>query len=169
MVPVPAPVATMVARRVGGISHAVSRSAVLFDVEAENSIAHTIALASTRFGQKMARVEGESGSERTNLELFRSRACLFVEGGKTRSGRAVVKPVDYFTVHDQVVIKITDVNVCDDRKNLSDFHTCMKSDFTMLFMTFENAIKYMVDYVECHGGATSMSRSPKVIGLIGSI
>lgn len=51
-----------------------------------------------------------------------------------------------------MVIKITDVNVCDDRKNLSDFHTCMKSDFTMLFLTFENAINYMVGYVECHGG-----------------
>ena len=59
----------MVARRPTPL-HAVSRSAVLFDVEAENSIAHTIALASTRFGQKMSRVEGESGSERTNLELF---------------------------------------------------------------------------------------------------
>ena len=72
-----------------------------------------------------------------------------------------MKPVDYFTVHDQVVIKITDVNVCDDVKNLSDFHTCMKSDFTtMLFLTFENAIKYMIGYVECHGGATSVSRAP---------
>lgn len=70
--------ATMVGRR--PMLHAVSRSAVLFDVEAENSIAHTIALASARFGQKMTRMEG----------------------GKTRSGRAVVKPVDYFTVHDQV-------------------------------------------------------------------
>jgi len=110
---------------------AISRSAVLFDVEAENNIAHTIALASTRFGR--------SPLSKT---------------GKTRSGKTLLSspPVDFFTVQDRVVIKLTDVKVCDDRKNMMDFHTCMNTDFKMLFMPFDDAIRYTVDYVFHHGG-----------------
>jgi hypothetical protein len=107
----------------------LTKSVVILDVEAENSIAHTLALAATRFGRRAAPV-----------------------GSKTRSGKQLVKPVNFFTTGDRVVIKITDVKVSDDKKHLTDLHTCMKTDFKMLFMKFHEAITFMNDFVEQNGG-----------------
>ena len=107
----------------------LARSAVILDVEAENSIAHTVALAATRFGRRAAPV-----------------------GAKTRSGKPLMKPVNYFTTGERFVIKFTDVKVSDDKKHLTDFHTCMKTDFKMLFMKYNEGITFINDFVEQNGG-----------------
>jgi hypothetical protein len=107
----------------------LSKSVVILDVEAENSIAHTLALSATRFGRRASPI-----------------------GSKTRSGKPLIKPINYFTTGDRVVIKITDVRVSDDKKNLADFHTCMKTDFKLLFMKYNDAIEYTIDFVERNGG-----------------
>ena len=107
----------------------LTKSVVILDVEAENSIAHTLALSATRFGRRASPI-----------------------GSKTRSGKKLTEPVNYFTTGERVVIKITDVRVTDDKKNLTDFHTCMKTDFKMLFMKYNDAIVFMNDFVEQNGG-----------------
>jgi hypothetical protein len=112
------------------MSRLVSRAVVLLDIEAQNSIAHTIGLSAIRFGRSISDVS------------------------RTRSKKKQEKKqaINYFTTHERTLIKINNVGVNDDRKHLADLHTCMKKDFSMLFMTFQDAVKYTVDYVERNGG-----------------
>jgi len=119
-------------------------STTILDVEAENSVAHTIALSAVTFGTK----------------------CVPV-GSKTRSGKVLTKQVKHFTVNDSVVIKLRDVKVRDDKKNLTDLHTCLTTDFKMLFMTFEEAMEFMCEFIEEHGGTLSSHCLVNDLGFLG--
>jgi len=93
--------------------------------QAQNNIAHTIGLSAIRFGRSIPDMKRRRG----------------------RKSASAKQPTSYFTTHERTLIKINNVGVNDDKKHLADFHTCMKKDFSMLFMTFDEAIKYMVSQV----------------------
>ena len=113
----------------------IPRRVIVGDFESDmNKVIHTIALRAMTFG--------------TAMEASDS-------GVKTRSGRKIMRPVSVCTTQESVVIKITDYgqgvgNVA--QKHAGDVNTCIKTDFIMLFMPFHEAVPFMHDFIDVHGG-----------------
>jgi len=108
-------------------------SLVVCDFESDrNGIVHTIAARSITLG---------TGFEKR------------MNGMKTRSGKRGLCPVNVYTVNASFVIKLTDTVVGDvNEKHASDVNTCLKTDFMMLFMTFVEAVDYLIHFTDFYGG-----------------
>jgi DNA polymerase III epsilon subunit-like protein len=105
---------------------------VVGDFEATNSVIHTIALRAISLGKGRVRA-----------------------GVKTRSGNYAAKPVHVCTTNESVVIKITNAGPGKGKtfeKHGTDVNTCIETDFSMLFMSFPEAVTFMIDFIDDHGG-----------------
>jgi hypothetical protein len=91
-------------------------------------------------------------------------ACEFhtkkkkIGGVRTRSGKGgIFTDVRQSRVTDMVIIKLSDVITKSsqkdyvDKKHVIDVHTCAKNKKDILFMTYEEMIKFMIQFVHKNG------------------